>query len=74
MTPRADCGRCGGLLRIERVRRTRLQLLACLSCGDRTDETILANRRCMAGEEHHDWKTRLWDRIRMMAAREEYAA
>lgn len=62
------CARCGGLLRIERVRRTRLQLLACLSCGDRVDETILANRRCMARTETHSWKTRIWDRIQLLAS------
>ena len=68
------CARCGGLLRIERVRRTRLQLLACVACGDRTDETILANRRCMARQDTHDWTTSLWERIRMLASLEGYAA
>ncbi len=74
MSQTRECGRCGGLLRIEYVRRTRLQLLACLSCGDRTDETILANRRCMAGQEQHSWKTRIWDRIRLLASLEQVAA
>lgn len=74
MTHARPCTRCGGLLRIERVRRSRVRLLACLACGDRTDETILANRRCMARQEQHSWNTSLWDRIRMLASREEYAA
>jgi hypothetical protein len=64
------CGRCGGLLRSEYIRRGRLELLACLACGDRTDETILANRSCMAGQEEHSWKTSLWERIRLLASGE----
>jgi hypothetical protein len=44
-----------------------MTLLACLACGDRTDETILANRRCMAQRED-PWKTRVWERIRMLVA------
>lgn len=64
------CARCGGLLRIEPVRRRgapTLHLWACFTCGDRTDATILANRRSMAAEETHDWKAALWERIRMLA-------
>lgn len=68
MTGGTACSRCGGLLRIERVRRTRIELLACIACGDRTDETILANRRCMAREENHCWKAGLWERIRLLAS------
>jgi len=64
---RVSCRRCGGLLRIEQVRRSRLWLRACMVCGDRTDETILANRRCMVRQEAHSWKSRLWDRIRLLA-------
>lgn len=67
MTGSRICSRCGGLLRVERVRRTRIRLLACFTCGDRMDETILANRRCMAEQETHDWKAALWERIRMLA-------
>lgn len=61
------CARCGGLMRVERVRRTRIRLLACFTCGDRTYETILANRRCMAEQGDHEWKISLWNRIRMLA-------
>ena len=61
------CARCGGLMRVERVRRTRVQLLACFTCGDRTDDTILENRRWMAEQGDHDWKASLWERIRMLA-------
>lgn len=61
------CARCGGLMRVERVRRTRVQMLACFTCGDRTDATILANRRCMVEQGAHDWKASLWERIRMLA-------
>lgn len=68
------CTRCGGLLRNEYVRRSRVRLRACMACGDRTDETILANRRCMVRQEHHDWKTSLWNRIRMLAAMEQVPA
>lgn len=64
------CARCGGLMRVERVRRTRIQLRACFTCGDRIDDTILANRRCMAAQETHDWKAALWERIRLLARME----
>lgn len=69
MTPR-HCVRCGGLLRPEQVRRMQIHLLACTACGDRTDATILANRRCMARQDTHTWKTRLWERIRLLASLE----
>jgi hypothetical protein len=40
-----------------------------MACGDRIDETILANRRGMVQREECDaWKRRLWDRIRLMNA------
>ena len=69
------CARCGGGLRRERVHwRSRLTLFACMACGDRTDETILANRRCMVRQETHSWKTRVWDRIRLLAALEHVPA
>lgn len=67
--PLPPCARCGGLLRSERVHwRSRIHLLACMACGDRTDATILANRRCMAREDTHDWKWRVWERIRQLAS------
>ena len=74
MSHARTCGRCGGLMRVERLRRRRAWLWACFACGDRTDETILANRRCMARQETHDWTTSLWERIRMLARLKEYAA
>jgi len=62
------CGRCGGLLRSEPVHwRSRWALLACMACGDRTDDTILANRRCMAAQPDSDWKTRIWARVLTLA-------
>jgi len=66
-----SCTRCGGFVRWERVHwRSRHSLLACMACGDRTDDTILANRRWMAQQETHSWKTRTWDRIRMLVEEE----
>ena len=67
------CARCGGLLRIEWVRRHGspvLRLWACFTCGDRIDDTILANRRGMAAQETHDWKAALWESIRTLARME----
>lgn len=67
------CTRCQGLMTLESIprrRRPALQLLACMACGDRTDATILANRRCMVRQETHSWKARVWERIRSMVARE----
>lgn len=58
-------------MRLEVVRRGRLELHACMVCGDRTDDTILANRRCMAWQPTHAWKARLWERIRQLAAAEQ---
>ncbi len=70
-----SCARCGWLLRRDAVHwRSRLCLLACMVCGDRTDETILANRRCMARHETHNWKTRLWNRIQLLASLERVPA
>lgn len=66
----SSCMRCGGLMRIELVPRRGslvLRLWACFTCGDRIDDTILANRRCMAAQETHDWKAALWERIRLLA-------
>lgn len=65
------CHRCSGLLRVERVHwRSPFTLRVCTACGDRTDETILANRRCMAAKPYSDWKSRLWDRVRLLARME----
>jgi hypothetical protein len=50
--------------------RSRYALLVCMACGDRIDETILANRRGMLRGAHTEWKARLWDRIRGLVARE----
>ena len=70
-----SCTRCGGLMQCERVHwRSRLILLACMACGDRTDETILAHRRWMARQDTHSWKTRTWARIQHLAAQEEVSA
>lgn len=65
------CHRCSGLLRTERVHwRSRLMLQACTACGDRTDETILANRRCMAAQPQSEWKARIWTRMLSLARME----
>lgn len=64
-----SCTRCGGSLRSERIHwRSRHLLLACMACGDRIDDTILANRRCMVQRETYEWQTRVWQRIRLLVA------
>lgn len=66
------CTRCGGGLRCERVHwRSRHSMLACMACGDRIDDTILAHRRRMVQQdETHEWKRRLWERIRTITGQE----
>lgn len=49
-------------------------LRACLACGDRTDETILAHRRGQARREVPNWQTATWDRILSLVAQEEVPA
>ena len=69
-----SCTRCGGLLHWQRVHwRSRAFLLACMACGDRIDETILANRRGMVQRETDPWKTRVWERIQHLSAQQEGA-
>lgn len=68
------CTRCGGLMQWARMHwRSRHWLLACLACGERIDETILAHRRGQARREVSSWKTHTWEHIRTLVAQKEVA-